>query len=119
VSAESHPPLGPLIKMFLSGNRSTHALLGPHRPVLLEGPCPLDGWLVYPRALEDFKGAFIDGEVALGGPRLVGGEVGVGLEDVVLDQGVPSPAVDGEVAGPRGIVGARVPDGSLAQSVSQ
>lgn len=114
VPTQPHSPLRPLVEVFLGSNRPTHALLGPHRPILLEGPCPLDGWFVRPRTLVDFERAFIDGEVALGSPRLVGGEVGVRFEDVVLDQGIPSPAIDGEVAGPGGIVGARVPDGSLA-----
>jgi hypothetical protein len=116
VASQSHIPLRPLIEMRLGRYRSSDPLLGPHRPILLKGPRPLDRRLVHARALEYLKGALVGGEVALGGPRLVGREVAVRVEDVVLDQGVARPAVHAEVARACGVVGASVLDGAVAVS---
>jgi len=96
--------------VLLGRDGAAHPLLSPHRPILLEGARPLDRRLVDARGLVYLEGALIDGEVSFGGPGLVGREVGVGLEDVVFDQGVAGPAVDGEVAGARCVVGSGVFD---------
>lgn len=110
--SQPHPPLRPLIKMPLRRHRPTNALLFAHRPVLLERARALDRGLVYACAGKHLVLALVEGEGALGGPRLVGGQVGVRLDDVVLDQGVARPAVDGEVAGAGGVVSACVFDAS-------
>lgn len=74
VPTQPHPPLGPLVKVLLGGDGASDALLGADRPVLLEGAGAVDGGLVDTGGLEDLKGALVTGgEVALGGPGLVGG----------------------------------------------
>jgi hypothetical protein len=79
----------------------------------LERPGALDRRFIDPRAGEHFVLPFLRGEVALGRPRLVGRQVGMRLDDVVFDQGVAGPAVDAEVAGPRGVVTSGVLDGPV------
>lgn len=98
--------------MLSSGDSPADTLLGADRPVLLKGRRAHDGGLVGAGAGEDLIRALVDGKVALGSPRLVGREVAVGLDDVVLDEGVRGPAVDGEVARARWRVGAVVLDRS-------
>jgi hypothetical protein len=109
--AQLHPQLGPLIKVLLRRHSAPNPLLLADRPVLLERACALDRRLVDACAGEDLVRALVKREVALGRPRLVGRQVGVRLDDVVLDQRVARPAVDGQVAGPGGVVGAGVFDG--------
>lgn len=64
----------------------------------MEGPRPLDRWLVDAGAGVKHVGAFFEREIALQCPRLSGSEDVVGLDDVVLDERVPSPPVESEVA---------------------
>ena len=101
--------------MRLGGHRPAYPLLLPHRPELLERPGALNRRLVDPCAGEHLVLAFLRGEVALGRPRLVGCQVGVGFDDVVLDQGVARPAVDGKVSGAGGVVRTGVFDGPLGE----
>ena len=112
VAAKPHTNLGPLVKVLLGRDGAADALLLAHRPVLLEGAGALDGRLVDARAGEDLVVALLVAEGALGRPRLVRRQVCVRLDDVVLDQRVARPAVDGEVARARGVVGAGVLDGA-------
>lgn len=89
--------LAPRIKVGTDINGSTDTLLLPNRPELLEGRCSVNTGLVGAGGLEDIVGAAVDGD----GTLLLssrGGVVGaVGLDDVVLDQGVAGPAVQGDV----------------------
>lgn len=87
------------------------ALGGTDGPVLLEGAGALDGGGVGAGGDVDVVGAPVGGDGAhAGGAR--GGVVGaVGLDDVVLYEGVGGPAVDGEVAVAVGAVSAGVGDG--------
>ena len=101
--------------MRLGGHRPAYPLLLSHRPELLERPGALNRRLVDPCAREHLVLAFLGGEVALGRPRLVGCQVGVGFDDVVLDQGVARPAVDGEVSWAGGVIRAGVFDGTLGE----
>ncbi len=112
MAPQLHAILRPLIEMRLGGHRAAHPLLLSHRPELLERPGALNRRLVDPRARKYFVLAFLRREVALGRPRLVGCQVGVGFDDVVLDQGVACPAVDGEIPRTGGIVRTGVFDGS-------
>lgn len=112
MTTQSHASLGPLIKVLLRCDRPAHSLFGTHAPVLLEGPRAFNGWLVHSGAGENLESALIDGEVAFGCPAgcqslwyqegndntepgLIRCEISVGLKNVILDQGVASPPVDG------------------------
>ena len=95
-------------------DRAAGSLAATDRPVLLESAGTLDGGSVGTGAGVDVVDGAVDSDVSLlGGARrgVVGSKV---LNDVVLDQRVASPAVDGEVAVAVGIVGARVLDSSGA-----
>ena len=84
----------------------------PDGEVLREGARALDGRLVDPlrrvHAVVDAVGRVVAAE----GPGFAGGEQVPGLDDVVFDEGVARPAVEGEVAGAFGVVGPGVADGS-------
>jgi hypothetical protein len=99
------------------GDGPADTLLLADRPELGKGPGALDGGLVDAGRLEYFVRTLIDRELALGLPWLVGGQVGVGLNDVVLDQRVPGPAVDGKVARAGGVVCAGEFDGPTRQEL--
>lgn len=107
---QRHAQILPLLKVPPRRHRAAHPLLRPHRPVLLERARPLDRRLLVTRALEDLVGALLEGEVALGSPGLVGREVAVGFDDIVLDERVLRPAVNGEVAGAGRLVRAAISD---------
>jgi hypothetical protein len=82
------------------------------RPVLLKGLCAVDGGLVGAGALRNLVRGTVGGHGALVGRlrrRVVRAEV---LDDVVLDQRVAGPAVDGEVGVAVGVVLAGVGDGA-------
>lgn len=86
--------------MIASGNATTDALRGADGEVLLEGRRALDGGLVDLSVRVDVGGAAIARHGAL--VRRASGEVvgTVRFDDVVLDQRVGSPPVDGEVSIP-------------------
>lgn len=89
----------------------TNPLLRPHAPELHKRPRALDAGLIDALAGVYIVGALVArGEGAFLGPGLAGGENVVGFDDVVFDEGVASPAVDAEVAGAGGVVGACVAD---------
>lgn len=104
VVPQPHAVLCPLLKVPRCGNSPPNALLLAYRPVLLESPRPFYGRLVHAGACEDLVRSLLEGEITLGCPRFVRGEVGVSFDDVVFNEGVSGPAVDGEVAGASGIV---------------
>lgn len=93
------------------------ALGASDRPVLLKGPGSLDGGRVGAGAHVDVVDGAVDVDLAFfgcAGGGVVGAEV---LDYVVLYKRAASPAVDGEVAVPIGIVGTRVVDSSADVSV--
>lgn len=96
--------------MRLHVDRTARALILANRPVLLKGRGAIDGWLVSAGRLSDLVRAAVRGHGAFVGRlgrRIVGAEV---LNDVVLDQGVAGPAVDGKVGVAVGVVGTGVSD---------
>ena len=110
--AQVQAMLGPGIKVRANINTPTAPMVLAHRPVLVERGRPLDAGLVDARALGDGVGAAVLGEGAeVGGARrgVVGAE---GFHNVVLDQRVLGPAVDGQVAIARGVEAAREVDGA-------
>lgn len=103
--------------MVASCDLTADTVLVAHAPVLLESRRADDRRLVDASALVDgvvaaigFKGPFL-------GPGFVGCKLWVRLNDIVLDQGVACPAIEGEVAGTSCLVRALVvhsPDGAIS-----
>lgn len=97
VRAEVHALGGPGVEVVLHVDRAADALGGADGPVLLKGLRAVDRGLVGARRDVDVVGAAVgvDGALVLAAAAGVVGAVGV--DDVVLDEGVPGPAVDGQV----------------------
>jgi hypothetical protein len=98
----------PSIEVVGGSNSSGGSLAGTHGPVLLEGRGTEDRRLVSAGGLEDVVGGAVAGDTAdlLGGARGVVGSVV--FDDVVFDEGVGGPAVDGKVGVSVWFVGAGV-----------
>jgi hypothetical protein len=110
--------LGPRIKVVLDSNRSTNALALPNRPELLERSGTIDRWLVGSGSLEDIVCAAVarDGALLLSSRRRV--VRAICLHNVVLDQGVASPAIERNVGVLIGSVpSSRVGDDALTAGV--
>lgn len=104
--------LGPSVEVSASVDGTTRALVRTDGPVLVEGAGALDGGGVVTGALEDLVVGAVDVDGALAGGAgggVVGAEV---LDDVVLNERVAGPAVDGEVGVAVGLVGTAVVDGA-------
>jgi len=117
VLPEIHALASPRIKVRLHIHASTGALVLAHRPVLLKGLGTINRRLVSTRALRNLVAGAIRGHGALVlglARRVVCAEV---LDNVVLDEGVARPAVDGEVAVAIGVVGAAVGNGACGTGV--
>ena len=115
VRAQVHAVLPPSVEVARradgAANVASGILLGvADGPELLEGLSTVDRGLVVASGLEDIVvgSIAVDGTLPLGSGRGVVGAVG--LDDVVLDQGVASPAVHSEVAVSVGVVVALVVD---------
>jgi hypothetical protein len=98
VVAQVHASIGPSIEVCLDIHGTLAALVLADRPVLVEGLGAVDGWLLHAGRLADLVAGAVGGKAA----ALVGVAAGVVgavlLDDVVFDQGVAGPAVDGQVA---------------------
>ena len=106
--------IAPSVEVSTGVDRAAGTLVAADRPVLLESAGTLNGGSVGAGAGVDVVDGAVDVDLSLlGGARrgVVGSKV---LDDVVLDQRVAGPAVDGEVAVAVGLVGARVLDSSRA-----
>jgi hypothetical protein len=112
VLTERHALAGPGIEVGLHVDRTAGALVLANGPVLLKGLCAVDGGLVGASALGNLVRGAVGGDgtlvLRLRG-RVVRAEV---LDDVVLDQRVAGPAVDGKVGVAAGVVCAGVGDGA-------
>lgn len=120
-TTQVHADLRPCGKVARSGHSaadgSSWCLLGvTDRPVLLEGLCTVDGWLVGTSGLEDVVGCTVASNATLlgGGGRWV--VATVRLDDVVLNQRAASPPIDREVAVAVWLIGTAVVDGPVKQS---
>lgn len=110
---ELHALAGPSIEVGLHVDRSAGALVLTNRPVLLKGRGTIDRWLVGAGALGNLVAGAVDGDGTLV-LRLRRGVVGAEvLDNVVLNQRVAGPAVDGKVGVAVGVVRARVGDGTV------
>jgi hypothetical protein len=106
----------PGVKVILHVHAATNALSSAYRPVLLERPCAIDRRLVGAGRNRDIVCAAISLEAALA-LRTTAGVVGaVGFDDIVLDKGIASPAVDGKIAVTLRVEGAAVVDGANQES---
>ncbi len=112
VRTELEAGLGPGVEVSanIDGARGTVVLAD--GPELVKGAGALNGRLVDAPGLGDGVGAAVLGDAAeLAGLRR-GVVVAEGLDDVVLDQGVLGPPVDGQVAVTLGAKGTREVDGA-------
>ncbi len=112
VGAELEAGSGPGVEVGGHVDAATGTLVLADRPVLVEGRGALDRRLVDTLGTVDIVGRAVGGDAAeLGGARrgVVRAEV---LNDVVLDQGVLGPAVDGKVRVAVRAVGTAVGDGA-------
>src|SRR5690606_14025547 len=109
VAAQVQAGPGPRVEVVADGDGAAGPLLLAHAPELLERPGALDGGRVVPPGLVDVVRAAVGGDCALVG---AGGPVGApALDDVVLDQRVPGPAVQREVGVARRVEGGVVGHG--------
>lgn len=102
----------PSVEVVGRVDRAAGAVVAADRPVLVKGGSSNDGRLVDTLSSVDVVGAAVRCHLTqLGGTSgwVVGSKV---LDDVVLDEGVLGPAVDGEVAVSVGVVAAREVDDS-------
>jgi hypothetical protein len=122
VVAKGHALAGPGVEVSLHVDRSAGALVLTNRPVLLKGPSSINRWLVGTGRLSDLVRRAVDGHGALvlglgarvvrafrsqylSHMQLVQGDCSPEvLNDVVLDEGVASPTVDGQVGVAVGVV---------------
>jgi hypothetical protein len=75
VATKSHALAGPSIEVSLHVHGSAGALVLANRPVLLKGPCSIDGWLVSTGRLSDLVGRAVGSHgtlVASLGTRVIG-----------------------------------------------
>lgn len=110
--AEDETRLGPRREVVRGSDGARGAVLLTDGPELLESRGALDGRLVHTGGGEEVVGSAVRVDSAdLGGAggRVVGTE---GLDDVVLDQRVLGPAVDGQVAVAVGPIIGGVRDGA-------
>lgn len=110
--SQSQAEVAPGVEMVSNIDRAAGAVVAAHRPVLVKGGRSDDGRLVDAlRAINVVDAAVRRHLAQLGGARrrVVGAKV---LDNVVLDERVLGPAVDGEVTVAVGVVAAREVDGS-------
>lgn len=110
MAPQPQPLIRPRLEVVTNIDTPTNPLRSPHAPKLIKRLGPLNAGLVVPRALGNGVGTAVSVEGAQPGrPRagVVGAEA---LNDVVLDQRVARPAVDGEVAVALGVELSRVVD---------
>jgi len=106
--------LTPRIKVVTNINRATATLALTNRPPLGESSCTSNRRLVDTLAGVDIVGAAVAAETALvlgAAARVVRAEI---LDNVVLDQRVAEPAVEGQVGVAAGIELGGVGDGVVA-----
>ena len=97
VGTHGHAGLLPSIEEDTGVDGAAGALIGADGPVLVEGGGALDGRLLHAGALEEVVGTLRGLDGALGGGGVAGVVFTKVLNDVVLDERVTGPAVDGEV----------------------
>lgn len=105
--------VGPGVKVTAGVDLPARSLLPPNRPVLIESLIAIDARGVVTGRLANIVDSIIAMYLTEGlsiRRGVVGAKV---LHDVVLDERIPHPTVDGEVAVPVGLVGTRVFNSSV------
>lgn len=111
--AQPHPISSPRIKVILHIDTARTALTLPNTPILLKGLSTINRRLVNASRHSDVVGSAIGSNSAFA-LRVGGGvERAVGFNDVVFNERVAGPAIDGEVAVALGLEGTTIVDGSL------
>jgi len=114
-SAPGHLTISrPSVEVVLHIHTTTDTLSCANRPILLERPRAIDRRLVRTRGHRDVVCPTVCLEATLALRPAAGVVCAIGLNNVVLDEGIASPAVDGEVAVTLGVEGAAVVDRSEA-----
>jgi len=104
ICAQFHAKIGPCVEVVCGSDCSARALRAADGPVLLEGRGTDDRGLVGACALVDIVGATIRGDGTLVCAAAGGVVRAERFNDVVFDEGILAPAVDGEVAITVGLV---------------
>jgi hypothetical protein len=113
VLTKVHAVAGPSVKVVLHGDAATDALSRAYRPVLLEGPCAVDGRLVDTGRHRDIVCTTIGLDAALT-LRTTAGVVGaVRLDDIVFHKRVAGPAIHSKVTIALRVEGSSIVDGSV------
>jgi hypothetical protein len=128
-----HAVTGPGVEVVLHVHAATDTLLRADRPgslsvnarhlvmvrmvlpVLLKGPCSVDGGLVGTGGDGNVVGAAVSLEAALALSSAAGVVGAVGLDHVVLNKGVAGPSIDGKVTVALGVEGSSVVDRASVQ----
>jgi len=97
VGSQLQPALGPGLEVVARGNLAAGALVTPDRPKLVEGLPPLDRRLIDALRLVNVIRAAVTGDAAFALRPLAGVVAAEVLDDVVLDERLLGPAVEGQV----------------------
>ena len=108
--AQLHTVLSPRVEVSLHVDGSTHTLLLANRPVLVKGPSTVDGWLVVAGGQRDIVSAAVTGDGSLPLSTRAWVVCAVRFDNVVLYQGVASPAIDSKVSVTLRVEGSAVVD---------
>lgn len=106
MGTELQAELSPGVEVVGSSDSTRRTLVLTDAPVLVKGSGTRDGGLVSTDTLVDIVDRTVSGDGTHVLEPAAGVVCAVGLEDVVLDEGVLAPAVDGEVRVTLGRVGA-------------
>ena len=111
-----HAMRSPGVEVVLHVDSASDALGGADGPVLLKGLGSVNGGLIRASRDVDVIGPAVGRDGALVLPPAAGVVGTVGLNDVVLDQGAPCPAIDGQVSVATRAERAAVVDGPVVKS---
>ena len=109
---------GPGVEVVLHGHGTADTLGGADGPVLLEGLGAVDGGLVVASRDVDVVGAAVGVHSALVRAAAAGVVGAVRLNDIVLDEGVASPAIDSQVPVAARLEGTAIVNGAVEESQS-
>lgn len=96
-AAHVHSESSPSIEVIRSGHGTTRPLVLTNRPVLVEGRSASDGGLVHLLVFIDVVDRSITGDLSLVGHAATRVVAAVVFQDVVLDQGIGGPTINGEI----------------------
>lgn len=92
-----HSKSSPSFEVIRSGHRTARPLVLTNRPVLVEGRSARDRGLIHLLVLVDVVDRSITGDLSLVGHAATRVVAAVVFQNVVLDQGIGGPTIDGEI----------------------